>query len=47
MNLKNNKTFNFICMVFYMYNIILNFYLGIQCMIRCYAFGEKSYTILA
>lgn len=45
MNLKNNKIFNFVCMVFYIYNIVINFHLGIQCMIRCYAFGEKSYMV--
>ncbi len=47
MNLKNNKTFNFIRMVFYIYNIVMNFHLGIHYMIRAYAFGKSSYTALA
>lgn len=45
MNLKNNKIFNFARMVFYMINIVMNFHLGIQCMIRTYAFGESSYMV--
>ncbi len=47
MDLKNNKIFNFVCIIFYIYNIVMNFYLSIQYMIHAYMFGEGSYTVLA